>query len=81
MFARKVIGVKKSTKLDVIREAKIMSELFSISKTENLYIILIFRYSTLPSIKGYYFINIKLGAFTFEDYIQSYFGNADLNIN
>lgn len=81
VFARKVIDIRRSTKQEVKREADIMSELCRSDKTEDLNIVKILRHNTLPGSKGYYFIDMELGAFTLEDYVKSYFGTVDLDVD
>lgn len=81
VFARKVIDIRRSTKQEVKREADIMSELCRSDKTEDINIVKILRHDTLPGAKGCYFIDMELGAFTLEDYIKSYFGTVDLDVD
>jgi serine/threonine protein kinase len=75
-----VIRFNPSTKAEIKREASIMCDLVNLSESKTLNIVTILRYGHLKPIKGYYYIDMDLGAFTLANYTASYFDSSRQDI-
>lgn len=67
--------------MEIQREVRVMSELVCVGESAPLNIVTILKHGKLKSVKGYYFIDMELGAFTLETYISSYYDSADRTID